>query len=141
MRLSIPLGLYVLALVVRLLVARVLPFATAEPSVYYVDVAANLVAGDGLVSNGVWSFATPPLELPKPAFELWLPMSTFISAASMSVLGSTFWAAQVGGALLGAAVAPLAWAMGREAANAQGLGSRRGRAVGLAGGAALAVIR
>ena len=76
--------------------------------------------GQGLVSDGVWSYATPPLAVPKPAFELWLPMSTFVSAAAMSVLGASFWAAQVGGALLGAAVAPLAWAIGREAARARG---------------------
>ena len=135
-----PLGLYLLALAARLLAATELPFPTTEPSAYYVDVARNLVAGDGLVSNGVWSFATPPLEVPKPAFELWLPMSTFVSAAAMTVLGSSFWAAQVGGALLGAAVAPLAWAVGREAANAQGLDARRGRAVAITAGLLAALL-
>ena len=136
----IPLGLYALALVLRLLVANELPFPTAEPSAYYVDVARNLVAGEGLVSSGVWSFSTPPLEVPKPAFELWLPMSSLVSAAAMTLLGSSFWAAQVGSAVLGAAVAPLAWAVGREAANAQGLDSRRGRAVAITAGLLAAVL-
>jgi hypothetical protein len=140
MRLLVPLALYVLALAVRLLVAREIPFATAEPALYYVDVAANLVGGDGLVSDSVWSFATAPLVVPKPAFELWLPMSTFVSAAAMWLIGSSFWAAQVGGAFLGAAVAPLAWGIGREAANAQGLGSRRGGAVALTSGLLAAMI-
>lgn len=134
MRWLIPLGLYALALVLRLLAANELPFPTAEPSVYYVDVARNLVAGDGLVSSGVWSYSTPPLEVPKVAFELWLPMSSFVSAAAMTLLGSSFWAAQVGSSVIGAAVAPLAWAVGREAANAQGLDPRRGRAVAVTAG-------
>ena len=135
-----PLGLYLLALLIRLVAAAAMPFPTTEPSAYYVSVAANLLAGDGLVSDGVWSYATPPLQAPKPAFELWLPMSTFISAAAMSVLESTFWAAQVGAALLGAAVAPLGWALGREAALMQGLDARRGRAVAIAAGLLAAVL-
>ncbi|MEA2025722.1 MAG: hypothetical protein U9O18_03425 [Chloroflexota bacterium] len=140
MRVLVPVGLYLLALAIRLIVANELPFPTAEPSAYYVGVAQNLVAGSGLVSDGVWSYATPPLEVPKPAFELWLPMSTFVSALAMSVLGSTFWAAQVGGALLGAAVAPLAWAVGREAARTEGLDARRGGVVAITSGLLAAVL-
>lgn len=134
MRWLIPLGLYLLAVVIRLLAASEIPFPTTEPSAYYVGVAQNLVNGDGLVSDAVWSYATPPWVVPEPAFDLWLPMSTFVSAAAMVVAGDTFWAAQLGGALLGALVAPLAWAIGREAANAQGLDSRRGRAVSITAG-------
>ncbi|MGD8485972.1 MAG: hypothetical protein PVH07_04965 [Chloroflexota bacterium] len=140
MRLLLPLALYALALAVRLLAATELPFPTTESSAYYVGVAQNLVSGTGLVSDGVWSYATPPLEVPKPAFELWLPMSTFVSAASMALLGSSFWAAQVGGAVLGAAVAPLAWAIGREAARAQALDARRGRAVAITSGLLAAIL-
>ena len=74
----VPLGLYALALVLRLLAAWELPFPTTEPSAYYVGVAHNLLAGEGLVSGGVWSYATPPLAVPKPAFEPRLPMSRFV---------------------------------------------------------------
>jgi hypothetical protein len=140
MSVVIPVGLYLLALVIRLLVAGELPFPTTEPSAYYVDVAQNLVAGEGLVSHGVWSYATPPLEVPKPAFELWLPMSSFVSATAMSVLGSSFWAAQVGSAVLGALVAPLAWGLAREAGRAQSLDARRGGAVAIASGLLAAVL-
>ncbi len=61
MNMLIPVGLYLLALVIRLLVANEMPFPTTEPSAYYVGVAQNLVTGQGLVSDGVWSYATPPL--------------------------------------------------------------------------------
>ena len=120
----VPVGLFAVAAAIRLVVATQLPFPTTEPSAYYVNVAQNILDGDGLVSDGVWSFATQPLVAPKPAFELWLPMSSLVSAAGMAVLGSTFWAAQVAGALLGALLAPLAWAVGREAARAQSLVDR-----------------
>jgi hypothetical protein len=136
----IPIGLYLLALAIRLLVAGEMPFPTTEPSAFYTGVAQNLVAGDGLVTNALWSYATPPLEIPRPAFTLWLPMSTFVSAAAMPVLGSTFWAAQVGTSLLGALVAPLAWAIAQEAARTQGLEARRRRATAVASGLLAAVL-
>ena len=134
MRWVAPLGLYLLALIIRLIAATEIPFPVVEPSAYYVGVAQNLVNDAGLVSDAVWSYATPPLQVPDPAFDLWLPMSTFVSAAAMVLMGDSFWAAQVGSALLGALVAPLAWAVGREAANTQGLDSRRGRAVAITSG-------
>ena len=140
MRWLVPLGLFGVALLIRLAAAAAMPFPTTEPSAFYVGVAQNLVAGEGLVSNAVWSYATEPLEVPKPAFTLWLPMSTFVSAAAMTVVGDSFWAAQLGHSLLGALVAPLAWAIGREAANAQGLGSRRGGAVAITAGLLAAVL-
>jgi hypothetical protein len=136
----VPLGLYLLALVIRVLAATEIPFAVAEPSAYYVGVARNLVDGQGLVSDAMWNYAAPTLAVPEVAFGLWLPMSTFISAAAMVVLGDSFWAAQVGGALLGSLVAPLAWGIGREAANTQGLDTRRGRAVAISSGLIAAVV-
>lgn len=136
----LPVGLYLLALIIRIVAAEQIPFPTTEPSAYYADVARNLVGGDGLVSHGVWSFATAPLVVPKPAFELWLPMSTFVTAVPMLVLGTGYAAAQLGGALLGALVAPLAWAVGREAAHSTSLDARRGGAVAIASGLLAAVL-
>ena len=39
-------------------------------------VARNVVEGRGLVSDAIWSFQTPPLQFPRPAFEVWLPLPT-----------------------------------------------------------------
>lgn len=139
MMLLVPACLYLLALAIRLAAATQLPFPATEPSAWYIGVAANMLAGDGLVSDAVWSYATPPLVAPKPAFELWQPMSAFVSAAGMAVLGQGLWAAQVAGALLGAFVAPLAWAIAREAAAVNGLDPRRGSAVALGAGLITAV--
>ena len=135
-----PAGLFVLALVIRVLAAGSIGFPPTEGSAYYVDVARNLVTGHGLISNAVWSYATPPLVAPKPAFELWLPMATFISALPMALFGASFASAQAGSVLLGALIAPLTWAVGREAARAKGLDERRTAAVALASGALAAVL-
>ena len=136
----VPVGLFLLALAVRLLVIPIVSMAPTEGAAYYVGVAANLVGGHGLVSDAVWSYATPPQVVPKPAFELWLPMATFIAALPMAVAGASLAAAQVGMAVLGALVAPLAWLVGREAAAVSGLDARRTRGVAITSGLLAAVL-
>jgi Dolichyl-phosphate-mannose-protein mannosyltransferase len=134
-----PLGLLLVAVIARAIVALAVPFPASEDSAYYVMVARNLLEGRGLVSDAIWSYATPPLSLPKPAFELWMPMSTFVSAAAMAVLGHTYAAAQWGSVLFGALAAPLTWLVGRDAAAAAGLTGRRQATVALTAGALVAV--
>lgn len=136
----VPLGLFLLALAVRLVVIPLVPMAPTEGAAYYVGVAANLVSGHGLVSDAVWSYATPPQVVPKPAFELWLPMATFIAALPMAVAGATLAAAQTGMAVLGACVAPLAWLVGRDAAAVTSLDARRTRGVAITSGLLAAVL-
>ncbi len=138
-QLVVPVSLLVLAAVVRVAAASMVTFPPTEDSAYYVDVARNLVSGHGLVSDAMWSYATPPLVLPKPAFELWLPMGSFIAALPMAVLGTAFTSAQWGGVLLGSLAAPLAWAVGREAAAQAGLSGRRAGAVAIGSGLLVAV--
>ena len=124
----------------RLVAASAITFPATEGSAYYVDVARNLVQGHGMVSDAIWSYATPPLVLPKPAFELWLPMASFASAASMAIFGTSFSAAQLGSVVLGAFIAPLAWAVGREAARVSGLSPVRASAVAAGSGLIAAVL-
>jgi hypothetical protein len=129
-----PLALFALAAAVRLIVAAKVPFPTTEVSSYYVDVARNVVGGDGLVSDAAWSYGAGPLVVPKPAFDLWMPLASFIAAAGMVVGGPSFWSAQVASALLGALVAPLAWGVAGEAGERQALDPRRRGAVAFASG-------
>ncbi len=136
----VPLGLFLLALAVRLLIIPLVGVAPNEGSAYYVGVAANLAGGQGLVSDAVWSYATPPHVVPKPAFELWLPMASFVSALAMVAAGQTLAAAQLAMALLGAAIAPLAWLVARDAALATGLDGRRTRGVAITAGLLAAVL-
>jgi hypothetical protein len=110
-------ALFGLAVLVRVWAVGAIHFPMSEGSAYYFDVARNFVSGRGLVIDSIWSYATPPLTLPRPAFELWQPLASFLAAVPMIQLDPTFDAARLGGALLGALLAPLAWFVARDAAD------------------------
>ena len=69
------LGIFAVALVARIFFASQIVFPKPEDTAYYVAVARNLLDGRGLVFDGLWSYGTPPLEVPRAAFEVWLPLS------------------------------------------------------------------
>jgi hypothetical protein len=135
-----PLVLYLVALGVRLVVTAWIPFPPTEGSLYYLDVARNLVAGHGLVTDVQWSYATPPIGVPRPAFDLWLPLASFVNALPMLLLGATHQAGQLGMSLLGALIAPLAWAVTREAGAMDALGARRTGAAAIGAGILAALL-
>src|SRR5438477_6887482 len=87
--------------------ASLLPFPEPEDVAYYVGVARNLLDGRGLVSDAIWSYATPPLIFPRPAFELWLPLPTFLAAIPMAALGTTLAAARLSWVVLAGITAVL----------------------------------
>lgn len=118
-------ALYGIALVIGLLAIALVRDPLSEGTSYYVDVARNLVSGRGLEIDAIWSYATPPLTLPRPAFELWQPMASFVAALPMAVFGQSFSAAQLGFVLLGATLAPLAWLVARDTVRARKLDARR----------------
>jgi hypothetical protein len=127
-------GLFFMALVVRSIVAAAVPFPTPEDTAYYYGVARNLVEGRGLVSDAIWSFGTPPLEVPRPAFEVWLPLPTFLAAIPMLVMGTGFHAAQVGTVVVGALVPVLAWRLAADVAEERGLPAGRARTLAVGSG-------
>jgi 4-amino-4-deoxy-L-arabinose transferase-like glycosyltransferase len=114
-------------------------FPLTEGSAYYVAVARNMAEGRGPVIDAIWSYATPPFNLPgKPAFELWQPMASFIAAAPMPLLGSAYSSAQLAFAVAGALLAPLAWLVARDAARRLDLPSNRQAYVALGAGVLVA---
>ncbi|HYM82881.1 MAG TPA: hypothetical protein VEY67_01850, partial [Candidatus Dormibacteraeota bacterium] len=129
-------ALFAIALAVRAATASVVVFPIPEDTAYYVSVARNLVDGRGLVSDAIWSYGTPPLVFPRPAFEVWLPLPTLLSAAVMSVLGSTFAVAQLVPIVAGAVVAVFAWRIAADVAEE--LAMPAGRARTFAAGSGLA---
>jgi hypothetical protein len=133
-------GLFLVALAARAIVALAVPFPASEDSAYYVGVARNLLEGRGLVSDAMWSYATPPLVLPKPAFELWMPLATFVAAIPMAMFGTSYGAAQLGSVLLGAAAAPMTWMIARDATALTDIGPRRTSAVAIGSGLLVAVL-
>ena len=109
--------IFVVALVVRAYFAAQIVFPKPEDTAYYVGVARNLLEGRGLVSDALWSYQTPPLIFPRPAFEVWLPLPTFLAAIPMALFGATFAAAQVSSVLVGAIVPVLAWRLALDVAE------------------------
>jgi hypothetical protein len=132
-------GLFLVALVVRAVFAAQIVFPKPEDTAYYFGVARNFLEGRGLVSDALWSYATPPLEFPRPAFEVWLPLPTFLAAIPMALLGHTFTAAQVSSVVVGAMVPVLGWQLARDVAAERQLPLERARWVALGTGLTAAV--
>jgi hypothetical protein len=130
---------FAVALLVRILAASIVVFPQPEDTAYYVGVARNLLDGHGLTSNAIWSYQTPPLSFPRPAFEVWLPLPTFLAAIPMAVLGLTFASAQWASIIVGALVPVLAWRIGADAALDRGLSASRVRVLAVGAGLTAAV--
>jgi hypothetical protein len=141
------LGIFLLALLVRAAAASVVSFPRPEDTAYYVGVARNLVEGRGLVSDALWSYGTPPLVFPRPAFEVWLPLPSLLFAGVLAVTGAhapipleqAMRAAQVVTALLGSLLAVLAWRLAADVAAERGLPGGRARTLALGTGLTAAV--
>ncbi len=123
--------LFIFALIVRAAFARTVPFPTPEDTAYYVMVARNLVTGHGLTSDALWSFQTPPLVFPRPAFEVWLPLPTLMIALPMALFGTSFAVAQVPAILVGSLIPVLAWRLAGDVATELGLPPGRARTLAL----------
>jgi hypothetical protein len=132
-------AIFGLALVARAVVAAQIVFPRPEDTAYYVGVARNLIEGRGLVSDALWSFGTPPLILPRPAFEVWLPLPTFLAAIPMAVFGASFGAAQVSSVVIGSLVPVLAWRLAADVAIERELPPGRARTLAIGTGLTAAV--
>jgi hypothetical protein len=126
--------LFLVALFVRLWFAPQIVFPKPEDSAYYVGVARNLVEGRGLISDALWSYQTPPLIVPRPAFEVWLPLPTFLAAIPMALFGTTFASSQLSSVVVGAVVSVLAWRLAADVAAERGFEPGRARSLAIGTG-------
>ena len=131
--------IFVVALVVRIVAASLVVFPMPEDTAYYVEVARAFVGGRGLVADALWSYQTPPLIVPRPAFEVWLPLPTFLAAIPMALFGATFAAAQAAPVLVGAVVPVLAWRLAADVAEELRLPTGRARTLAIGTGLTCAV--
>ena len=132
-------GIFVVSLIARAYFAAQIVFPKPEDTAYYVGVARNMLEGRGLVSDALWSYQTPPLVFPRPAFEVWLPLPTFLAAIPMAIFGLTFPAAQVSSVIVGALVPVLTWRLALDVAEERGLNLERTRWIGIGAGLTTAV--
>jgi hypothetical protein len=117
----IPLLLYGLALVVRLVLIGHFPDPAYPDSFYYVDVARALAHGQGFNVDFIWIFpevggvlpADPVLPIPSNAH--WMPLASVVQVPFLWALGDVAWASALPFALIGATAAPLTWFIARDA--------------------------
>jgi hypothetical protein len=141
--------IFAIALLVRLWAAGQVPFPIPEDTAYYWGVARNLAEGRGLVSDSLWSYATPARDpvtgvpgffFPRPAFEIWLPLPSLLGLVPMLAGGSTSYAMTLPvAAALGALVPVAAWRIAADVAEERGLGTERARTLALGAGLVAAV--
>jgi hypothetical protein len=132
-------GLFAVSLVIRIATASLVVFPIPEDTAYYVSVSKHLVEGRGLVADAIWSFQTPPLVFPRPAFEVWLPLPSFLAALPMLIAGTTFRAAQVMPVIVGSLVPVLAWRIAADVATELRLPIGRARTLAVGTGLTCAV--
>ena len=111
-------ALFVLALGTRIAAALPFDYAPYTDPAYYRLVADQLAAGHGFSVPVLWSFLEVggqlPLHptLPVPSNGHWMPLTSILAAASISMLGGVLGegrAAQVPTILLGAALVPFTY--------------------------------
>jgi hypothetical protein len=131
-----------LAMLVRAIVAARLPFPVPEDTAYYAGVARNLVEGRGLVSDALWSYQTAPLEVPRAAFEVWLPLPSLLAAPLVALAGTANWfrAAQVVSVVVSSIAAALGWRVAADVATELRLPPGRARTLAAGTGLVCAVL-
>ncbi len=132
-------GIFAVAMVARIYFAAQIAFPKPEDTAYYFGVARNLVEGRGLVSDALWSYGTPPLVFPRPAFEVWLPLPSLIAAIPMVIAGTSFAVAQTASIVVGSLVPVLGWRLAADVAEEEGLPTGRARTLAIGVGLTCAV--
>lgn len=117
----LPIALYLVALVARAVTAWLHPEPAYPDSTYYVGVARALAAGDGFNIDFIWNFVDVggrlPAQgiLPIPSNAHWMPLASLVQVPFMAVLGTAPIVGVLPFVLAGAIVAPLTWAIARDA--------------------------
>ncbi len=134
--------LTLLALVIRLAAGLAHHAMVPEYAAYYTTAAEELARGHGLTVPYAWSYLTSAvangIAMPRPAFDVWLPMASFVAAPFVWLCGGDG-ASRVAGALAGAALVPLTAMLARRAALSLGRASRDAHLLALVAAALVAV--
>jgi hypothetical protein len=89
---------------------------------YYVN-AREIQQGHGLEEPFLWNYLDDPSGVPHPSFAYWMPLTTFVSVATMAIAGIGFRAAQAPFVLATAAIpvltAAMAWRLSSDRSTAR----------------------
>jgi hypothetical protein len=135
-------ALTVLALLLRLGAGLAQHAIVPEYAAYYATAADQLASGHGLTVPYAWSYLTPAvatgLALPRPAFDVWLPAASLVSAPLVWPFGDVL-ASRLAGALAGAALVPLVALLARRTALSIGREGREADILALVAAALVAI--
>jgi 4-amino-4-deoxy-L-arabinose transferase-like glycosyltransferase len=109
------LGLFGLALALRLIYAIQIPFPPLDDPAYYIQGARSLRTGHPLDLAITWNYYPTFNTVLRPGFDFWMPLTAFLIAASFSLFGDNMLASQLPGVLGGALLAPLTYYLARRA--------------------------
>ncbi|GAB4536638.1 MAG: hypothetical protein Kow0063_22400 [Anaerolineae bacterium] len=98
--------LFVLALLIRLLVALSISHPGYMDAAYSYDIALNLARGQGFVEPFLWNYLDDPAGLSHPSHLYWMPLPTILAWIGIALLGESYRSAQIPFAIL-AALLPL----------------------------------
>lgn len=118
---AIPILLFVIALVVRMLTASLFLEPAYPDAYYYANVARELAGGGGFQVHYIWNFVEVGGSLPDqgvlpiPSNAHWMPLAAIVQVPFIWALGPTAVAAGIPFWLAAAAVAPLTYVIGRDA--------------------------
>ncbi len=130
---AIPILLFVVALIVRVLTAVLFAEPAYPDAYYYANVARELATGGGFSVDYIWNFVEVGGRLPDagvlpiPSNAHWMPLAALVQVPFIWLLGPTSVASGLPFWLIAAAVAPLTWFIGRDA----GMPSWQAAAAGL----------
>ena len=104
--------LFVVALVLRIVAALLVPWPPYTDPAYYSLIAQQLASGQGFTSPVLWSFLEVGSRIPDPAVlpvasnGHWMPLTSIVAAGPMALFGPTYQAGQVPMVLLSALLVP-----------------------------------
>jgi hypothetical protein len=131
-------GLFGLALVIRFIYALQLTFPPLDDPAYYIQGARSFFNGHPLDLAIIWNYHPAPATVLHPGFDFWMPLTSFLIAASFFLLGDTTLAAQLPGLIAGSILPVLTFWLARRVFASLGIDGRL--QFWLAGGAGLYIV-
>jgi hypothetical protein len=114
--------LFLLSLIIHTLAALPQRQPYNMDEAYHTINAMTLARGEGFVENFIWNYLNPPADVAHPGNLYWMPLSSIIAWAGMSIGGISYLAGQGGFILLAALLPPLgywiAWSVSRNRRHA-----------------------
>ena len=83
------------AITLRALTALLLRVPGYMDAYYYYAGAQRIAEGYGLTEPFIWNYLNQPLTLPMPAFQYWMPLTSFLIVPFFALFGVSFRAAKV----------------------------------------------